>query len=221
MAQDLFLDIIDENGQSIKGQSNDSEFVDKIEIVSFSFGGPAITQSKDENGKKKSSFKVTQKIKGSMKQRLAEAKDKRKGRSVDKSTSMQETVETTYTLDDSEHETFSFRITKDYDYSSPDLLQSYCKNMAAQPTAFQSATIYCRIDIPGPGKLVTFQLTFENVWVVNYEMSISDDTSIPDERIEFVFTKCTVEYTPQQPDGTAGTAMAPIGWDFQKKERYQ
>lgn len=221
MAKDLFLDIKDSSGQSIKGQSNDSEFTDKIEISSFSFGGPAISLS-DTEGKKRTSFKVTQKIKGSVKQMMEEARDKRKGRAMGKTGNLEETVETTYTVDDSEHDTFSFRITKEFDYSSPDLLQSYCKNMAAEPSPFQSATIYCRIDIPGPAKLVTLQLLFENVWVVNYEMSIDDDTtSIPDERVEFVFTKCTMTYTPQMPDGTAGTTMSPVGWDFQKKERYQ
>lgn len=220
MAKNLFLDIKDASGQSIQGGSNDEEFHDKIEILSFSFGGPAISLSQDE-GKKKTSFKVTQKIKGSVKQMMEQAKDKRKGKALGKAGNLEETVETTYTLDDSEHDTFSFRITKDFDYSSPDLLQSYAKNLGATPAAFQSATVYCRIDIPGPAQLVVYQLTFENVWVVNYEMSVSDDGSTPDERIEFVFTKCTMNYTPQMPDGTAGTAMSPVGWDFQKKERYQ
>jgi type VI protein secretion system component Hcp len=218
MAQSLFLDIKDSSGQSIQGGSNDKEFHDKIEILSFSFGGPAISLS-DEESKKKTSFKVTQKIKGSVKQMMEQVKDKRKG--PGKGGNHEETVETTYTLDDSEHDTFSFRITKDFDYSSPDLLQSYAKNLGASPTAFQSATIYCRIDIPGPAQLVIYQLTFQNVWVVNYEMSVTDAGSTPDERIEFVFTKCTMAYTPQMPDGTAGTAMSPVGWDFQKKERYQ
>jgi len=215
MAQNLFLDIKGATGQSLQGGSNDEEYHDKIEILSFSFGGPAISLSEDE-GKKKTSFKVTQKFKGAMKQMIEHGKDKRKPPG-----NLDQTVETTYTLDDSEHDTFSFRITKDFDYSSPDLLQSYAKNLGAKPVAFQSATIYCRIDIPGPAHLLTYQLTFENVWVVNYEMSVSDDGSTPDERIEFVFTKCTMTYTPQMPDGSAGTAMSPVGWDFQKKERYQ
>lgn len=220
MAQNLFLDIKDASGQSLQGGSNDKQFHDKIEILTFSFGGPAISLSENE-AKKRSDLKVMRKLKSSMKQLMKKSRGKRKGKGSDKNGPAEETIETTVTGAEAEHDTFSFRITKKYDYSSPDLLQSYCKNMGNEPAAFQSAAIYCRIDITGPAQLVTLQLNFANVWVVNYEMSISDETSIPDERIEFVFTKCSMTYTPQLPDGTAGTAMAPVGWDFQKKEQYQ
>jgi type VI protein secretion system component Hcp len=189
------------------GESWDEQFWDYIEIDHFSFSGPDVAGG-GSGGQKakllKKAIKAQQDGKDVDLSKLQEGFDDAKsGKSKAK---------------------FGFKVKKGYDQESPMLLQSLCKNFSVNDTdrdEIKQVVVVFRIITGSSSKdyLLKVVMVFENCFVVRYEMSVDEETSVPDEDIDFVFKKVTMRYTPQSETGAAGK-KGYTGWDFEKNKAY-
>src|SRR5262249_21375975 len=97
---------------------------------------------------------------------------------------------------DDDESAFTLKVTKDMDYVSPDLAQSYSSNLAGMRQKFPKITMYLRKR--GTENFIYLTFTFKDCYVVNYHLSLSgggkDASSIPVETVEFTFSGCAMEY---------------------------
>jgi type VI secretion system secreted protein Hcp len=103
----------------------------------------------------------------------------------------------------------SFNIMKKTDSASPALFLNCAKGQH-----FTTATVNLRK--AGGTALLYLEYTFTEVFVESIQWSGSsggDDT--PSESVSFAFGQVDIKYTPQKPDGTAGTPL-PASWDLRQ-----
>lgn len=202
---DAFLKLVGPNGPLV-GESTDEHFPELIEIQDWdlSVGSIGTPESRtgdddeDEEGddKKKKGGKAG---KGGDKKEKKEKKKKKPGKGSRP----------------------TLKITKDPDYSSPDLAQSYAQNLSPMREVFPRAELYVRKS--GQRNFVYLTIIFKEVFVVAYNLDLgggkgADAGSIGEEKVEFIFDSCIMKYATQGVGGEAGS-HTEIGWDFVKKER--
>jgi type VI protein secretion system component Hcp len=121
---------------------------------------------------------------------------------------------------DDDESAFTLKVTKEMDYVSSDLAQSYSWNLAGMRQNFPKIIMHLRKR--GTENLVYLTFTFKDCYVVNYHLALSgggkDATSIPVETVEFTFSACAMKYLPQAETG-GGHTHKIVGWDFKKRER--
>jgi type VI secretion system secreted protein Hcp len=74
----------------------------------------------------------------------------------------------------------------------------------------KTATLYGRKAGKNQQEYLTFKLT--DVLVSSYQTGGSEQADIPIDQVSLNFAKIQVEYKPQRPDGTPGSAVT-FGWD--------
>ena len=223
---DLFMEIIDANGSPINGESTDSEYAEQIEIDSFTVSGPdfdpngtgGLSKKKGRKGKRKkgpTDRDVTQ---------LLNMQDSRRQRQELDGMLSNAGNEDDDEDDDDAFENYSFVVKKDYDSSSPILLQSYCDNLFPKDgdmdkVKFERVTIRCRVETSAEDDVIVMQMDFADAYLIKYEMSVDDEESIPTETLVFKFARCFMTYTPQTRTGDPGEPKM-TGWDFEKQEEW-
>jgi len=191
---DILMVIDGYNPRTVEGESTDDNYTGAIELRTFSFGGPT-------KGREKSSNRSTTDLSQVMDRKQKFENDE------DGEDNKPDKIRTT----------IEFDVTKDMDYSSPVLLQAFCKNLTAESEPFKKVVIYCRL--PGsPSPIVAVEVTFRNVYIVNFSMDVSGSDSVPTEKIKFVFDELELKYSPQK---TSGDAAPPgiFGFNFKDKKQ--
>jgi type VI protein secretion system component Hcp len=112
----------------------------------------------------------------------------------------------------SEEEACQFQITKQLDWSSPDLFQAYCSvQNPEKKIVFDSAVVSLRKTTGGD--LATFlEFHFSDVSVASYTLEVSADAMFK-ETISLSFGRCRMEYKPQNASGGFDTPVKS-GWSF-------
>lgn len=201
---DLFMEIVRSNGSVISGESLDQVYQGHIEITRFSFSGPTHEASKGTGRKKQRDLK---KLKNMTPEERDELLKQLSKEAMDESS-----------------ENYTLTVEKEYDASSPELLESYSNNLTAQSDEnmdlFQRVTVRCRIETASQADVVVLQMDFADAFVVQYDMSVSEEESIPTETIKFKFDKARLVYTPQTGAGEAANPPSEAGWDFKNKESW-
>jgi type VI protein secretion system component Hcp len=205
---DIFLKMTGPDQKQIQGESKDAHFRGLVEIEDFELSARSME-----------------------KYHAAKEKERREeddgGGEVDrpmlekaKSRNFAQSQIELKSADDDEESAFTLKVTKEMDYVSSDLAQSYSSNLAGLRQKFPKIVMYVRKR--GSENFVYLTFTFKDCYVVNYHLSLSgggkDATSIPVETVEFTFSGCAMEYRAQTETG--GTrAPKTVGWDFKKRER--
>jgi len=198
---DAFLKLVGPNGP-LKGESNDAQFPDLIEIDDWDLSAAGIGTPESDSDSGDDDDEDEGKKKGKKGEKGKEKKEKKKKKKEKKGS-------------------FTFKITKDPDYSSPDLAQSYSQNLAGERECFPRAELYCRKR--GAKNFIYLTLIFKQVYVVAYNLDLGggkggDSGSIGEEKVEFVFETCIMKYASQGVGGEAGRDLE-MGWDFKLQEK--
>jgi type VI protein secretion system component Hcp len=205
---DIFLKMTGPKGD-IKGESKDKHFRGLVEVEDFELS--ARSMEKYHAAKEK--------------ERRAEAEEdgEIESRSINERPRSQQFVQSQIELkssDSDEESAFTLKVTKEMDYVSSDLAQSYSSNLAGNRQQFPKIVMYVRKR--GTENFVYLTFTFKDCYVVNYHLALSgggkDASSIPVETVEFTFSGCAMEYRVQTEMG-GGSAPKTVGWDFKKRER--
>jgi type VI secretion system secreted protein Hcp len=94
-------------------------------------------------------------------------------------------------------------VSKSMDSSSPYILQESCVG--------KGKTVTIHITKTGQDQLVNYlEVILTNTMISGYSVSSGGDN--PSESVSLNYTKITTNYTPVNPDGTAGSAI-PAGYD--------
>ena len=102
-------------------------------------------------------------------------------------------------------------VSKFVDKASPPLWQGVVSGKH-----FPSATLTVR-KAAGDEPMEFLLIELENVLVRGIETS-GTVTEQPIETISLNFARFEITYTPQEPDGTPGPQVGPVGWDIQRNE---
>ncbi len=201
---DMFLELTGPKGK-IEGDCIDKNFKDMIEIDDFELSARSMgaKQSDRDQEEDEAEAEDTGTRRGGKKKK----KDKGRGGAKDKKKKHKKS---------DDQGAFTFKITKETDKSSADLALSYSRNLRSASECFPKGMLYIRKR--GTENFVFATIAFENMYVVNYQLSMSGGksataTTIPEEDIEFVFEKCGIKYHQQD---KKGQKMSPVivTWNF-------
>jgi type VI protein secretion system component Hcp len=207
MLVDIFLELTGPRDKAIKGESRDKHFRGLVEIDDFELSARSM---KDFNNAKRKEEAEG----GDVDRLMYEEKSKKSKKKKSKSQTFDDSqVPLKSDGEDENANAFTLKITKDMDYVSPDLAQSYSRNLAGMRQEFPKIRLYLRKR--GTENFVYLTFTFKDCYVVNYHLALSGGgTSIPVETVEITFSHCAMKYVPQTKEG--GVAPQPMywGWDF-------
>ncbi|MFL5335898.1 MAG: Hcp family type VI secretion system effector [Geminicoccaceae bacterium] len=101
-------------------------------------------------------------------------------------------------------------ITKWVDMASPNLMQSVISGKQ-----FEKARLLCRkVGGTAPVDYVTIEM--EKVIITSLTTGGNGDEDRFSERMTLNFAQYKKTYTPQKDDGSAGTAVGPVGWKIRE-----
>ena len=197
MAADVFLCLYNNNTQ-VKGSSTDWLFPGAIELKEFSMDAEA-TISTDQDDEK-----------------IMESRA--------------DLMEMPFAGDVKEAEkpldSFSISFSKAFDVSSTVLFQNYALASTQAKTFFNKGLVYCRITGPTPQsnakpeQLCFLVYEFANLYVYDYELEVSGETSLPTEKCKMYFDKYRITYRQQLGTGQLTPSPLSLGWDFEKYAAY-
>jgi type VI protein secretion system component Hcp len=119
-------------------------------------------------------------------------------------------------------DSFSIEFTKEYDRSSTELFKNYAIVATKGTVYFSKADVYCRIAGPTlqpgmkPEQLCFLVYEFRNLYIYEYALEVSNESSIPTETCKLYFDKYRITYRQQLKTGKLGTPL-PLGWDFENE----
>ncbi len=122
-------------------------------------------------------------------------------------------------------DSFSIDFTKEFDRSSTELFKNYALAATQATTYFTKGEVYCRIVGPPlqpgqkPAQICFLFYEFTNLYVYEYSLEVSGESSIPTETVKMYFDKYRITYRQQLSSGKLGTPLA-LGWDFQTPAAY-
>jgi type VI protein secretion system component Hcp len=123
-------------------------------------------------------------------------------------------------------DSFSISFSKAFDISSNLLFQNYALASTQTKSFFSKGLVYCRIVGPTrqtgatPEQLCFLVYEFANLYVYDYELDVSGETSLPTEKCKMYFDKYRITYRQQQTTGQLTSSPLSLGWDFEKSEAY-
>jgi type VI protein secretion system component Hcp len=205
MNADIFLKLTGPQGE-IKGESKDAHFLSFVEVDDFELSA----RSMEKYHAAKEKERREDDDGGGDVDRPLHEKPKSKSQ-------IRNEAQVPLKSDGEDESAFTLKITKDMDYVSGDLAQSYSWNLAGMRQKFPKIRLYLRKR--GTENFVYLVFTFKDCYVVNYHLALSGGgTSIPVETVEFTFSGCVMKYKPQTEAGGERAAKI-VGWDFKKRER--
>jgi type VI protein secretion system component Hcp len=122
-------------------------------------------------------------------------------------------------------DSFSIEFTKEFDNSSTELFKNYAMVSVKSTVFFSKAEVYCRIAGPTiqPGmkaeQLCFLVYEFCNLYVYEYALEITNESSIPTETCKLHFDKYRITYRQQLRTGSLGTPLS-LGWDFEQEKAF-
>ncbi len=226
---DGFLELFDENGKPIKGESTDSLYLGQIQISDFGLGDPAGAATDEEEGEDaKGKGKTPAGKAPPVDERLAGMLPK-KGppdllTKAKKTAWGEEEKGKDGEAKKKKGEELGFRVTKEIDTASPDLFLAFCRSQVHKPPKddadkkigqYQKAVVRLRKMFVGGGHDAMaptpyLVCTFEQVQIVSYSLKASEDDPHPKETIQFKFAGYQVEYTAQTAEGQKGKPRPPV-----------
>lgn len=103
-------------------------------------------------------------------------------------------------------------ITKWIDKASPNLMQA-----VANGKQFEKATLTCR-KAGGDAPVDYLLLELEKVIITSVSIGGSGGSDQFTESVSINFAQYKETYTPQKDDGTADTAVGPVGWNIRENK---
>jgi type VI protein secretion system component Hcp len=219
--------VLTRKGQdTVKGECQDANFKEAIEIRSFELGSSQPFDDAD-------SYYAVQDLK--MREEVSLARRLRKDqtfaeiyndpvlsigmRIAEAEEGPDEETRSYEGKDVSEEEACQIEVTKEIDYSSPDLFLAYCSNQDPENrTIFEKAVVYLRKSGAGKNPEVYCTFTFSDVVVVGFTFA-TQGSQPPQETVRFSFGKCRMEYRPQHASGGLGTRVG-YGWSFLDRDAW-
>jgi type VI protein secretion system component Hcp len=120
---------------------------------------------------------------------------------------------------------FSIEFSKAFDRSSTELFKNYALVSTKSPVYFSKAEVYCRIGGSTmqlgmkPEQLCFLFYEFRNLYIYEYSLEASEESSIPTEQCKLYFDKYRITYRQQLKTGRLGTPLS-MGWDFEKEAAF-
>jgi type VI protein secretion system component Hcp len=107
---------------------------------------------------------------------------------------------------------FTFSVTKELDYATPDLFKAYCLFWDDHKITWDKARVTLRKAAGGQAvEYLVFE--FQDVYVKDWSLDGKDGEDMPEEDVEFCFRTLQFNYWPQTHGGGLGT-LQEGGWDF-------
>jgi len=103
-------------------------------------------------------------------------------------------------------------ITKWIDKASPNLMQAVTNGKQ-----FEKATLTCR-KAGGDAPVDYLKLEMEKVIITSVSIGGSGGSDQFTENVSINFAQYKKTYTPQKDDGTADTAVGPVGWNIRENK---
>jgi len=103
-------------------------------------------------------------------------------------------------------------ITKWIDKASPNLMQA-----VANGKQFEKATLTCR-KAGGDAPVDYLKLEMDKVIITSVSIGGSGGSDQFTENVTLNFAQYKKTYTPQKDDGTADTAVGPVGWNIRENK---
>jgi type VI protein secretion system component Hcp len=182
----IFLDLTGPNGPVV-GSCTDFQFKGKIELKSFSFSVAPVPRKRAQSPSSTAKKVVP----------LTDAKDGEDQAATEKR------------QDD------SLTLTKAIDASSADLLLQYCKHLRPESKSqeFKQAILTYRLS-RGAATFPLLVMTFTGLTLIDYQLEeITDETTLPTEKVSFAYKTCTIQYSAIPTSPTAAASPRSVTWD--------